>query len=84
MKKKGTIKFTRFLNQKCQSDIADSGTLAVALDLRPLSFADNQEEMVNFAEALFRAGQTVPCKVNIDRKSYLSSHQTNTDVVPRK
>lgn len=61
------------LSHGCKKDIADAAALAVVLDLRPLSFAENREGMTSFARSVFLAGQSVPVGVSINPQSYLPS-----------
>lgn len=63
----------RPLQEKCREEICNAAAAAVVLDLRPYGFAENHDGMVRFAQSIFKAGQTVPFGVNIDKKSYIPS-----------
>ena len=60
--KTGTINLAKFLNHNFQRSIADAAAMAVVLNLRPLSFSDNQEDLIQYSEAIFVAGQTAPAE----------------------
>ncbi len=47
--------------------------LALVLDLRPLSFTENQEVMACLLQAVFEAGQSIPLGVTVDKKGYIPS-----------
>ncbi len=50
--------------------IADATAMAVIMDLRPLGFAEEHEGIGNHAKDIFKAGQSVPDGVKIQRSSY--------------
>ncbi len=58
------------LDVKCWDETSRAGALAVILDLRPMRFAEEHEGIVIFTESIFKAGQTIPYGVSINRKSY--------------
>ena len=55
----------------CRANISRAGAMAVLLDLRPLTFASENEGMAAFAKSIFEAGQSVPYGIRISPKSYL-------------
>ncbi len=59
------------LDGKCRDETPRAGALAIILDLRPMKFAEEHEGMAIFAESIFKAGQTIPYGVSINRQSYL-------------
>lgn len=61
------------MDEKCKEQIADAATIVVLPDLRPLSFAEKQEGMTNYARAIFQAGQSTPLGVKGNDKSFLLS-----------
>ncbi len=61
----------QMLDGRCREVISRSAAMAVILDLRPLSFAEEHEGIATFAESVFKAGQTIPYGVSVNRKSYL-------------
>ena len=71
-----TVSIPQNLATRCRQDIARAAALAVVLNLRPLGFADNKEGMSAYAEAVFRAGQSVPHGVSINNNSYLPCRST--------
>jgi len=73
-KARGLEPVSRPLQERCRTDISEAAARAVMLDLRPFSFAESHEGMACYAEAVFKAGQTVPHGVPINRASYLPSH----------
>ena len=58
------------LDVKCVDEISRAGSLAVMLDLRLKSFAEAHEGIELFVESTFKAGQTIPYGVSINRKPY--------------
>ena len=48
------------LDVRCSDKTSRAGTLVVILDLLPMRFAEENEEIAMFAESIFRAGQTIP------------------------
>ena len=61
----------QMLDGRCREAISRSAAMAVMLDLRPLSFAEDHEGIAAFAESIFKAGQSIPYGVPVNRKSYL-------------
>ena len=59
------------MGSECRENISCTSALAVLLDLRPLSFAENRPGMAAYARAVFEAGQYVPYGVAINPESYL-------------
>ncbi len=56
------------LSLPCRNNLAQSAMLAAVLDLRPLSFAENQEGMAYLLRAMFEAGKSIPLGVTVDKK----------------
>ena len=63
--------FVRALPRAAKTSVDHGAALAVALDLRPLSFCDGHRGMTMFAKALFELGKTVPVHESVNPKSYL-------------
>jgi len=63
----------RQLAEKCRETVSEAAAMAVLMDLRPFGFAENHEGIAKYAEAVFKAGQTVPYGANISPSSYLPS-----------
>ncbi len=61
------------LSLPCRNNLAQSAMLAAVLDLRPLSFAENQEGMAYLLRAMFEAGQSIPLGVMVDKKRYITA-----------
>jgi len=72
------VPFSRDLSAVCQTSIIEAAVRAVVLDLRPLSFAENNKGLAEFATAVFKSGQTVPPTVCINMKSILPSKSAVT------
>ncbi len=53
----------------CRTDIARSAILALVLDLRPLSFTENHEGMNCLLRSVFKAGQSIPLGVRVEKKA---------------
>lgn len=73
----------RPLNERCRTAVADAAALAVVLDLRPLGFAACHEGIGKYAEAVFKAGQSVPFGANISTNSYIPSRTAVTNALSR-
>jgi len=71
------------LSTRCRRNITDAAALAVILDIRPLSFTDNQAGIAAFATQVFKAGQSVPSGIKINPKSYLPSRGAVVDALTR-
>ena len=56
-----------------REETSRAAAMAVILDLRTISFAENQEGIAQYAKSVFTAGQTVPHGVEINPKSNLST-----------
>ena len=67
------FQIARDLKVLCSKYISRAAAMAVTIDLRSISFADNHTGVAAFAKAIFEAGQGVTCGVPINCKSYLSS-----------
>ncbi len=75
----GTITFNRNLPQKCAKEIAESVAYAVALDSRPMGFAESSHARKSkLLTSVFKAGQGVPLDVKIDPKSHIQSRKAVT------
>lgn len=74
---KNRVRFLRILSiilpLSFTQRISDAVALAVVLDLRPLGFTEKKEGIVALAEAVFKAGQSIPYGVPINRELYLPS-----------
>jgi len=82
-KANGECLIERPLQEKCRASIADAAALAVVLDLRPLGFAENHDGIAKYAEAVFKAGQTVPFGANISTNSYVPSRTAVKNALER-
>ena len=71
-KKNGNV-LLHSLKLPCRKNISDAAALAVVLDTRPLSFTENKEGIAALLRAVFEAGQSMPCGVKVDPKSYTPS-----------
>ena len=75
--KKTTIQtLPKALPQMSKAVIARCAALAVALDLRPISFTDNQKGLRFFVNSIFRAGQATAVSDNIDTKTIVPCRKT--------
>ena len=69
------------LDIRCRKNISRAAAMAVILDLRPIGFTDNHPGIASFAEAVFKAGQSVPSGITINPKSYLPSKYAVTSAL---
>ncbi len=64
----GNIAFNSNFLQKCAKEIAEGAAYALALDLRPMIFAERSHGgMSKLLTSVFKAGKSVPLDVNIDQ-----------------
>ena len=70
-KRTQTVEVQQELGPVCREKLAKSAAIAVLMDLRPLTFAENNLGMEAYAKSVFEAGQSVSYGVNINPKSYL-------------
>ncbi len=56
-----------------KNNIAKNAVPAVALDLRPLSFTENQDGMACLLRSVFEAGQSILLSACVDKESYIPS-----------
>ena len=75
--RRDAVQFPRALDMPCREEIADAAAKAVVLDLRPLSFTEGAG-MAKYAEAIFRAGQSIPAGVSVTSTSYVPSRKLVT------
>ncbi len=60
----GTITLNHNLSQKCAKEITEAPAYAVALDLLPMCFAENNHaDMSKLLTSVFKAGRSVPLYV---------------------
>ncbi len=79
-----TAHFSKSPPSTSMSFIANAAAYAVSLDLRPISFADGQNWMKLFLEAIFRTGQTVPIADTIDPKCFMPCAKTMRKAIADK
>ena len=61
------------LSLPCRNNIAQRAMLPVVLDLRPLSFTENQEGMACLLQAVLQAEQSIPLGVTVNKKGTIPS-----------
>ena len=66
-----TVRFLSSLPVFAKNEVAQAAALAVALDIRPLSFCDEHTGVRHFAKTLFEMGQNIPPNERINPKCYL-------------
>ena len=72
-KKSDIMTLPTTVSQISKAVISRSAALAVALDLRPISFTHNQLGLSHFVNSIFAAGQETPCHERVDTTSLLPS-----------
>ena len=70
--------FPRPMSDSLKGNIGKAAALAVALDLRPVSFTDGKKGMTLFSNAVFQAGQSTPVSDTITPGSIMPCARTVT------